>query len=65
VVTKCDKLSRNELRKQTLLITKTLGIEEDGRDLLFFSAKTEEGKDRLWREIQRTVAPPEIRQETD
>lgn len=53
VVTKADKLSRNELNKQAAVIRKTLGIEQ--RDLVFFSAKTGEGKDAVWREIRKKV----------
>ena len=53
VVTKSDKLSRNELQKQASVIRKTLGAE--GRELIFFSAKTREGKDALWREIQKRI----------
>jgi len=53
VVTKADKLSRNELQKQASVIRKTLGAE--GRELIFFSAKTGDGKDALWREIQKRI----------
>ena len=53
VVTKSDKLSRNELQKQASVIRKTLGAE--GRELIFFSAKTGDGKDALWREIQKRI----------
>lgn len=59
VVTKSDKLSRNELRKQTELIKKTLGIQEGDQGLLFFSAKTGEGKETLWREILNRMPPVE------
>lgn len=59
VVTKSDKLSRNELRKQAALIRTTLGIGEDDQGLLFVSAKTGEGKETLWKEIQRRMHPTE------
>lgn len=53
VVTKSDKLSRNELSKQAAVIRKALGIEQ--QDLIFFSAKTGDGKDAVWREIRKKI----------
>lgn len=53
VVTKADKLSRNEQNKQAAVIRKALGIEQ--RDLIFFSAKTGAGKDSVWREIRKRI----------
>jgi len=53
VVTKSDKLSRSELNKQAAVIRKTLGIEQP--DLIFFSAKTGEGKDAVWKEIRKKI----------
>jgi GTP-binding protein len=52
-VTKADKLSRNELNRQAAVIRKTLGLEQS--ELVFFSAKTGEGKDALWREIRKKI----------
>lgn len=53
VVTKADKLSRNELNKQAAVIRKTLAVEQN--DLIFFSARTGEGKDAVWREIRKKI----------
>lgn len=53
VVTKADKPSRNELRKQGTVISKALNVED--RDLIFFSARTGQGKDVIWKEIQRRL----------
>lgn len=53
VVTKADKLSRSELNRQAAVIRKTLGVGQ--RDLIFFSARTGEGKDAVWREIRKKI----------
>ena len=50
VLTKCDKLSRNERTKQTTLIAEF--IERDKEGLLPFSALSREGRDRIWQEIE-------------
>jgi GTP-binding protein len=52
VLTKADKLSGNERRKRRQSISAVLGLPGDG-DLILFSAKTGEGRDPLWREIQK------------
>ncbi len=49
VVTKCDKLSKNERARQTAVICATLGVEK--QELTFFSALNKEGKDAVWRRI--------------
>lgn len=50
VLTKCDKLSRNERAKQTPLIAEFIERDKDG--LLPFSALSREGHDRIWQEIE-------------
>jgi GTP-binding protein len=49
VVTKVDKLSRNGLSRQVVVIKMSLHIDE----LITFSAVTKEGRNRLWGEIRR------------
>ncbi|RII28073.1 MAG: YihA family ribosome biogenesis GTP-binding protein [Geobacter sp.] len=51
VLTKCDKLSKNERAKQTTLIGET--IEHSREMLLPFSALSREGRDGIWLEIER------------
>lgn len=48
-VTKVDKVSGNELAKQTAVICKTLGVEKE--DLVHFSSQTRKGRDQLWERI--------------
>lgn len=53
VVTKCDKLSKNELAKQKAVIASA--IKRD-RDMLFpFSALSKEGRDGIWIEIGKIL----------
>jgi GTP-binding protein len=54
VLTKIDKVSRNELGRRQIRIGEDLGLSS-ATPLIYFSAKTGAGKDLLWREI-RTVA---------
>ena len=49
VITKCDKLSKNERAKQSAIIMARLGLEKE--DLNFFSALSREGKDGIWARI--------------
>ncbi len=49
VLTKCDKLSKNERSQQTALIAKT--VQRDINLMLPFSALSKEGRDRIWQEI--------------
>lgn len=51
VLTKCDKLSKNERARQTALIADAIGRETGG--LLPFSALSKDGRDGIWREIER------------
>jgi GTP-binding protein len=55
VITKCDKLSKNERARQTAVITATLGVDKG--DLTFFSALNREGKDAVWVRIDAALAP--------
>lgn len=50
VVTKCDKVSRNERAKQADIIARTLGVAKD--DLCFFSALNKEGTEEIWKRIE-------------
>lgn len=53
VVTKCDKLSKNELAKQKVLIANA--IKRDRDMLLPFSALSKEGRDGIWTEIGKIL----------
>ena len=55
VLTKIDKVSRNELAQRKRRIGEDLGLPST-IDTVSFSAKTGEGKDLLWREIRRSMA---------
>lgn len=46
VVTKCDKVSRQERTKQAAIICRALGVAKE--ELSFFSALNREGKDAIW-----------------
>jgi GTP-binding protein len=50
VVTKCDKVSRNEQGKQAEVIARTLGVVN--KDLCFFSALKREGTEDVWQRIE-------------
>jgi GTP-binding protein len=50
VVTKCDKVSRNERARQAAVIAQSLGVERS--ELTFFSILTREGKDEIWQRIE-------------
>lgn len=50
VVTKCDKVSKNERAKQAAVIAQTTGIHM--AELNFFSALSKEGKDQIWQRIE-------------
>ncbi len=55
VVTKCDKLSKNERARQTAVIVEKLGVAKG--DLTFFSALNKEGRDAVWARIDALLAP--------
>lgn len=52
VLTKIDKLSKNKCRSRYQLIRNALGMPVDSEPVLF-SSTTGEGKDILWREIEK------------
>ena len=54
VVTKCDKLSKNERAKQSAVIMARMGLEK--KELNFFSALSKEGKDGIWARIDALLA---------
>lgn len=54
VVTKCDKLSKNERAKQSAIIMARMGLEKS--ELNFFSALSREGKDGIWARIDALLA---------
>ncbi len=54
VATKIDKLSRGQVHNQMKLIEKTLGIEGQN-SLVGFSAKTGQGKDEIWQEMEKLL----------
>lgn len=53
VVTKCDKVSKNERKRQAQIIARTLKVPEG--ELLYFSLLTREGIDAIWREIEPVI----------
>jgi GTP-binding protein len=53
VVTKCDKLSKNEQAKQKGIIA--AAIKRDKGMMLPFSALSKEGRDGIWNEIGRVL----------
>jgi GTP-binding protein len=54
VVTKCDKLSKNERAKQAAVIARTLEVAPG--ELSFFSALSREGTDGIWARIEEVLA---------
>ena len=54
VVTKCDKVSKNERERQLGLIAKELGV--DRSELTPFSALSREGLDKIWFRIEEVLA---------
>ena len=58
VVTKCDKVSRNEKTRQAAVIADSLGVERG--ELTFFSTITREGKDEIWTRIERVLFPEQV-----
>lgn len=53
VLTKCDKLTKNERAKQIVLISQRVGISKEG--LVLFSALSKEGRDNVWKAITATL----------
>lgn len=50
VITKCDKVSKNERKRQAQVISRTLQVQEP--EFLFFSALSREGIDDVWGAIE-------------
>jgi GTP-binding protein len=57
VVTKCDKVTKNERAKQSALIARS--VEMDKGDLCFFSALSKEGVGGVWKRIDALIVPRE------
>lgn len=53
VVTKCDKVTKNERARQAALIARTL--EMDKAELSFFSALSREGVDSIWARLEGLI----------
>ena len=51
VLTKCDKLSKNERARQAALIAEAVGLDKER--LLPFSALSREGRDGIWQKIEQ------------
>ena len=65
VITKCDKVSKNERMRQAAIIAGSLGVGKG--ELTFFSTLTREGKDEIWQRIDRLLfpEPEEVHMEAD
>lgn len=50
VVTKCDKVSRNERAKQSAVIAQALGVASS--EFCFFSALSREGREQIWEKVE-------------
>jgi GTP-binding protein len=57
VVTKCDKVSKNERERQMGLIAKELAVSKS--ELIPFSALSREGLDEIWIRIEKLLAAGE------
>lgn len=57
VVTKCDKVSKNEREKQLGIIAKQLGVQKS--DLLPFSALSRDGQENIWKRIEELLVTAE------
>ena len=53
VLTKCDKVTKNERVRQTAAIAETLRMDKSL--LIHFSALSKDGRDAVWQAIQETV----------
>ncbi len=53
VLTKCDKLTKNQRAKQIALISQRVGIGKE--ELTLFSALSKEGRDNVWQAIQAVL----------
>ncbi len=55
VLTKADKLKKTKMRSQHRVIAETLSIPKE--DFVLFSAKTRQGKDRVWDDLEELIGP--------
>jgi GTP-binding protein len=55
VITKCDKVSKNEKARQTAIIAGELGVKKE--EFCFFSALNREGVEQVWERIEQVLAP--------
>ncbi|HKZ18136.1 MAG TPA: ribosome biogenesis GTP-binding protein YihA/YsxC [Geobacteraceae bacterium] len=53
VITKCDKVSRNEKAKQSEMISQVLGVPKNR--FTYFSALSKAGRDDVWERIERLL----------
>jgi len=53
VLTKCDKLTKNQRARQIALISQRTGIGQEG--LTLFSALSKEGREDVWQAIQAVM----------
>ena len=58
VLTKADKLSKSKQYNQRRAIVQALGLKDDSP--ILFSAKTRQGKDRLWCRIESLLEGPDV-----
>ena len=54
VITKCDKVSKNERARQTAVIARELAVAPE--EFCFFSALKREGQERIWGRIEELLA---------
>jgi GTP-binding protein len=54
VITKCDKVSKNEKARQSEIIARTLGLDKSR--FAYFSALSKEGRDGLWEKIEALLS---------
>ena len=58
VLTKCDKVNKNELARQTSAIASALQMDQSL--LIHFSALSKHGRDKVWQAIKETLEPDYI-----
>lgn len=63
VITKCDKVSKNERAKQLALIARELGVEKG--ELCCFSALSREGVEAIWQRIEELLGDTDGEQQPD
>jgi GTP-binding protein len=55
VVTKCDKVTKNERAKQAAIISRAVEVAKS--ELCFFSALSREGVDGIWERLEELISP--------